>query len=240
MTRAARFGRGIIAVLLFAAASLTAATPNYIPIAVARTQAQGTTVTVLGLVTVPSGDFRSSSLDEGFAIQDQTAGIWVSVTENLKLRVGQRVLVTGMLGESAGKLQIVPAASADVKPLAGAELRVATGQVGVATLGYLITVEGTITQDSVVADLPYGYKLFLNDGTGVAQVYLNASTNIDPLAPYLKPGRILRVTGFGNQYNTIYEIEPRSRRDLMPIAANDLQVHPSYRLSPISGRPALP
>ena len=97
-------------------------------------------------------------------------------------------------------------------------LRVATGQVGVATLGYLISVEGTITQDGVVADLPYGYKVFLNDGSGVAQVYLNASTNINPRAPYLKPGRQLRVTGFGSQYKTTYEIEPRDRRDLEPVS----------------------
>ena len=93
-----------------------------------------------------------------------------------------------------------------------------TGQVGVATLGYLISVEGTITQDGVVVDLPYGYKVFLNDGSGVVQVYLSASTNIDPRAPYLKPGRQLRVKGFSSQYNTTYEVEPRDRRDLEPIS----------------------
>jgi DNA/RNA endonuclease YhcR with UshA esterase domain len=195
-----------------------AAGPNYIPIAAARTQAQGTTVAVMGLVTVPSGNFRSSSEDEGFAIQDQTAGIWISVKKDLRLEIGQRVLITGTLGQSVGKLQIVPNNPADVEALPGVRLRVATGQVGVATLGYLISVEGTITQDGVVADLPYGYKVILNDGSGVAQVYLNASTNINPRAPYLKPGRQLRVTGFGSQYNTTYEIEPRDRRDLEPVS----------------------
>jgi DNA/RNA endonuclease YhcR with UshA esterase domain len=167
------------------------------------------------LVTVPSGDFRSSSEDEGFAIQDQTAGIWISVKKNLKFKVGQRVLVSGTLGQSFGKLQIVPNSLADVEAFSGVKLGVATGQVGMATLGYLISIEGTIT---LVADLPYGYKVFLNDGSGVVQVYLNASTNIDPRAPYLKPGRQLRVTGFGSQYNTTYEIEPRDRRDLEPIS----------------------
>jgi DNA/RNA endonuclease YhcR with UshA esterase domain len=195
-----------------------AAGPNYIPIATARVQAQGTTVTVMGFVTVASGDFRSSSADEGFAIQDQTAGIWVSVKKDLGFKVGQRVLVTGTLGQNVGKLQIVPDSPADVEALPGVKLRVATGQVGMATLGYLISVEGTITQDGVVADLPYGYKVFLNDGSGVVQVYLNASTNIDPRAPYLKPGRQLPVTGFGSQYNTTYEIEPRYRRDLEPVS----------------------
>jgi len=79
-----------------------AAGPNYIPIATARVQAQGTTVTVMGFVTVASGDFRSSSADEGFAIQDQTAGIWVSVKKDLGFKVGQRVLVTGTLGQNVG------------------------------------------------------------------------------------------------------------------------------------------
>jgi DNA/RNA endonuclease YhcR with UshA esterase domain len=208
----------VLALVVITPLCAAAAGPNYIPIAAARTQAQGTSVAVMGLVTVPSGNFRSSSEDEGFAIQDQTAGIWISVKKDLRFEIGQRVLITGTLGQSVGKLQIVPNSPADVEALPGVRLRVATGQVGVATLGYLISVEGTITQDGVVADLPYGYKVFLNDGSGVAQVYLNASTNINPRAPYLKPGRQLRVTGFGSQYNTTYEIEPRDRRDLEPVS----------------------
>jgi DNA/RNA endonuclease YhcR with UshA esterase domain len=202
------------AVLVLFSCSLFAQTPAYIPIAAARTQTAGTTVTVIGLVTVPSGAFRSSSEDEGFAIQDQTGGIWVSVRKNPKLAIGQKVTVTGALGVSAGKLQITPA---DLRKLPGTALSVATGQVGTATLGCIVTIEGTITADGVVADLPYGYKLWLNDGSGLAQVYLNASTNIDPKAPYLKAGKRLRVTGFGNQYDTTYEVDPRSKKDLTPL-----------------------
>ena len=208
----------VLAWIVSAPICASAAGPNYIPIVTARVQAQGTTVAVMGLVTVPSGEFRSSTGDEGFAIQDQTAGIWISVKKNLKFKIGQRVLVSGTLGESFGKLQIVPNSLADVEALPGVKLRVATGQVGTATLGYLFSVEGTITQGGVVDDLPYGYKLFLDDGSGVVQVFVSASTNIDSRAPYLKPGRQLRVTGFGSQYNTTYEIEPRDRRDMEPIS----------------------
>lgn len=207
----------VLAWIVIAPICAAAAAPNYIPIVTARVQAEGTTVAVMGLVTVPSGVFRSSTEDEGFAIQDQTAGIWISVKENLKFKVGQRVLVSGTLGQSHGKLQIVPNSLADVEALPGVKLTVATGQVGIATLGYLISVEGTITQDGVFDDLPYGYKVFLNDGSGVVQVFLSASTNIDPRVPYLKPGRQLRVTGFGSQFDTTYEVEPRDRRDLEPI-----------------------
>lgn len=156
-------------------------------------------VTVLGLVTVPSGAFSSSSDDQGFAIQDQTGGIWISVKKNPRLRLGQRVRVTGTLGTSAGKLQLVPTSNSGVEPLPGTQLRVATGQVGAATLGFVITIEGTVTDQGVVEDKPYGYKVFLDDGSGIAQVYLNRTTDIDPHAPHFKPGRKLRVTGFGNQ-----------------------------------------
>jgi DNA/RNA endonuclease YhcR with UshA esterase domain len=208
----------VLALVVITPLCAAAAGPNYIPIAAARTQAQGTSVAVMGLITVPSGNFRSSSEDEGFAIQDQTAGIWISVKKDLRFEIGQRVLITGTLGQSVGKLQIVPNSPADVEALPGVRLRVATGQVGVATLGYLISVEGTITQDGVVADLFDGYKVFLNDGSGVAQVYLNASTNINPRAAYLKPGRQLRITGFSSQYNTTYEIEPHDRRGLEPVS----------------------
>lgn len=204
-------------ILALSSVSLFAQTPVYIPIAAARTQAQGSTVTVMGLVTVPSGDFRSSSEDNGFAVQDQTGGIWVSLKKNPNLTLGQKVLVTGILGVSAAKLQIVPSDPAAVRALPGKELRVATGQVGTATLGYIVTIEGTVTGQGVVNDPPYGYKLWIDDGSGPAQVYLNASTNIDAKAPHFKPGRAIRVTGFGNQYDTYYEVDPRSKQDIVPL-----------------------
>lgn len=213
MTQLVKRASLFVAIILIAL-TLSADPPTYVPIAAARQAAKGSTVTVLGRVTVPSGAFRSSSEDEGFAIQDETAGIWVSVKNNIRLVVGEVVLVTGTLGESEAKLQIVPATAEDVKRLPGSGLRVATGRVGPATLGYLITVEGTIT--SVVPDPPYGHKLFIDDGSGVVQVFLNASTDINPGAGFLKPGRRLRVLGFASQYEIDFEIEPRSRRDLTP------------------------
>ncbi|HEX9982628.1 MAG TPA: DNA-binding protein [Thermoanaerobaculia bacterium] len=207
----------ILVFLLLPLAGLTAATPRYIPIAAARQQAQGTTVTVLGLVSVPSGDFSSSSGDEGFAIQDQTGGIWVSVPKNPRLRLGQRVQVTGVLGVSAAKLQIVPAGESGIEVLPGTQLRVATGQVGAATLGFIVTIEGTVTSQGAVKDEKYGYKVYLDDGSGPAQVYLNRTTDIDPHSPHFKPGRKLRVTGFGNQYDTAYEVDPRSKKDIVAL-----------------------
>jgi DNA/RNA endonuclease YhcR with UshA esterase domain len=199
--------------ILFLVALLTTK-PAYIPIAAARAHATGT-VTVMGLVTVPSGRFTSSSEDEGLAVQDQTGGIWVSIAKNLHLHQGERVLVTGTLGQGAGKLQIA-ADAAGVKRLPGRALRVATGSVGAYTAGDIITIEGVVTA-APEKDASYGWKMYLDDGTGPILVYLNASTDIHVHAPYLRKGRRLRVTGFGNQYDTHYEVDPRGRSDIQPL-----------------------
>ena len=61
--------------------SLGAADPKTISIAEARSLPLGTIVTIDGVVTVPSGAFSSSTFDQGFAIQDRTGGIYVSVPE---------------------------------------------------------------------------------------------------------------------------------------------------------------
>src|ERR1700750_1095382 len=56
---------------------------HVISIAEARSLPPNTVVTVDGSVTVPSGAFSSSTGDQGFAIQDHTGGIYVSVADNL-------------------------------------------------------------------------------------------------------------------------------------------------------------
>jgi uncharacterized protein YdeI (BOF family) len=186
-----------------------------VPIAAARQQATGN-VSVIGCVTVVPGTFSSSSGDEGFAIEDQTGGIWISVEKRPPLKMNQCVRVTGSLGLSNGKLQIVPSSiGPEPRPL------IRTGQVGAATLGSIITVEGTITKSQT--DDQYGWKLWINDGSGDAQIFLNKGTKIDPHAAYLQVGRRIRVTGFGNVYqddtmtDPAYEVDPRSRRDIVPL-----------------------
>src|SRR5262245_7803816 len=53
--------------------------PAATPIAAARGNASGTRATVEGYVSVPPGAFVSALEDEGFAVQDDTAGLYVKV-----------------------------------------------------------------------------------------------------------------------------------------------------------------
>jgi uncharacterized protein YdeI (BOF family) len=182
-------------------------------VAEARRLPAGKVVTLEGTVTVPAGTFKLSISDEGFALEDASGGIYVSMSVNLGLRVGQRVRVTGRLAESNKLLTLSPTETVavlgvgtKVQPLA-----VSTGEVGEMTEGRLLKVAGAITKP-VVNDPPYGFRLFINDGTGELQIYVSASTGIDVSG--LRPGRRVSVTGFGGQYKDHYEVDPRFPADI--------------------------
>jgi hypothetical protein len=184
-------------------------------IRLARTQPIGTVVTVEGVVTTPSGAFNSSFFDRGFAVQDRTGGLFVSLQYDLQLRPGQKVRVTGAVGDSSGLLTLVPTHPDEVTVLPGKgeveprELR--TAKIGEASEGQLVQVAGRITK-APEPDLPYGYKLSVDDGSGAVSVYVNVETNIDAMA--FSAGQQVRVVGFSSQYEDHYEIDPRFPRDV--------------------------
>lgn len=202
-------------------ALVPALSAQVISIADARAQPAGTLVTVEGAVTVASGTYTSSTFDEGFALQDPTAGIYVSSSFNSGLGIHRRVRVTGVVGDDGfGQLVLRPAVPSDVVRRPGAfRVRpepVDTGQVGEATEGGLLDVEGTITRP-VVVDLPFGYQVFIDDGTGETQVFIAASTGINPLAiPFIRPGRRIRAVGLSGQFLAQNEVLPRHRGDIRP------------------------
>lgn len=199
--------------LLLASGAVSAAT---ITIEEARDLPLGTTVTVEGSVTVPSGDFASSTFDQGFAIQDDTAGIYVSVQENPGLNFNRTVRVTGTLDDDGFGLLVIRPGS--VETTGGASLveadSVATGAVGESTEGSLVEVTGTITQP-VRDDLPFGYSIFIDDGSGEVQIFIPASTGINPFKiPYAVVGAEITATGFSGQFLAQDEVLPRRRGDI--------------------------
>ncbi|MGX7826150.1 hypothetical protein ACTG9Q_13765 [Actinokineospora sp. 24-640] len=209
--------------LLLALASAGVAPPaqadvsrHVVSIAQARTLPQDTVVTVEGTATTPSGVFESSFFDEGFAIQDRGAGIYVSVAVDPGVTPRDRVRVTGTLRDSSGLRILVPTDPTALhvrgkgpkvhpKPLT-------TGIVGEATEGLLVRVTATITR-APESDLPYGFKFFVDDGSGELTIFVNTQTGIDLTG--LAVGQVVRVTGFSSQYDTHYEIDPRSPADIV-------------------------
>ena len=185
------------------------------PIAAARDQLPGTPVTVEGRVTVPSGLFASASLqDEGFAIQDVTGGIYVRLDDDLGIHLNQQVRVTGTLDESSN-IRFVRAEASGIERLPSSPLPIATGEVGDATEGRIITVAGVVT--GIFAEMPFGVHFSVDDGSGKVDVFVHASTGINPLEiPFIALGARVRVTGFSSRFADEVELQPRFRDDLRP------------------------
>lgn len=197
-------------------AVLPAAGAEVVPIAAVRDLPLGTTVTVEGKVTVPSGLFESASLeDQGFVVQDATGGIYVSLSDDLRIHRNQQVRVSGTLGE-AFQIRYLGADPTDVELLPAAPLLIATGEVGEATEGLILTVSGVVSQP-VFDERPYGFQFSVDDGSGEIAVFVHASTGINPLdLPFLALGERVRVTGYSGRFSTEYELQPRFPDDLRP------------------------
>lgn len=197
------------------AASPILAAPHPISIAAARALPLGTEVTVEGTATTPSGAFESSFFDKGFGLQDSTAGIYVSIQDNLNVSPGRRVRATGTLAESFGLLILVPEDASDVQKRGfrpQIEPRwVETAGVSEATEGLLVEAVGRLTGPPE-DDLPFGFKLFIDDGSGETTIFINTQTGIDPFA--YAAGQLIRVVGFSSQFDDHYEIDTRSPADI--------------------------
>ena len=139
-----------------------------------------------------------------------TGGIYVSVADNLGFAPRQQVRVTGQLADSSGLLVLINVTDTKahgsgpkVQPLP-----VATGAVGEATEGKLVRITGTITQP-VFDDMPFGFIIVINDGSGAVNSVVSASTGIDVSG--LRPGQTIELTGFSGQFADHYEVDPARR-----------------------------
>lgn len=194
------------------------AAPPTISIAQARSLPLGTVVTIDGSVTVPSGAFSSSTFDQGFAIQDRTGGIYVSTSDNLGFALRTQVRVTGTLADTVLPGLLVLVDVTETKPHGSGPkiqpLPVATGDVGEGTEGSIVRITGTISQP-IVNDLPFGFIIVVNDGSGDINVFVCASTGIDVSG--LSPGQTIEVTGFSGQFADDFEVDPRMQDDIRPV-----------------------
>lgn len=186
----------------------------------ARSADIGTQVTVEGFVTVPSGQFSGSTFDQGFAIEDQQAGIYISVATNPGLALNQHVSITGVLTSSFNQL-MVSANAENIQQLQGAQhiqaTKLETGSINNDSEGLLVNVTGTVTSNPI-DDLPYGWKFLMDDGSGEITVFIPSTVDLNPFdIPWLVPGQDINLTGLSSEFDDHFEINPRQRGDLVKI-----------------------
>jgi len=205
--------------------------PPVLSIAEARSLADGTQVTVSGFTTVAPGTFSSATGERGFAIQDDTAGVYVRTSDTLAFDLDSRVQLTGTLGEM-NQLRVIDVSGVDVTPMEDTQSvtpeTVTTGAVNEDVEGLLVAVRGMVSQE-VQDDAPYGVKVFVDDGTGEVQVFVHLVDGVEVIdTANLAVGAEIEVVGFAAQYEDIYEVAPRIASDLvdvdLPIDENFYQV----------------
>ncbi len=192
--------------------------PDPVTIAEARALAAGKDATVEGFVTVVPGTFNSATGEQGFAIQDATGGIYVSMTEKMDFALDTKVMVSGKLGQTAQQT-VLSAAKADVSVGMGTQAvaakAVKTGEVGESVEGQLIKISGKVSQ-APMDDAPYGIKVYVNDGSGEVQVFVHLMAGKGVIdTSMLMLDQTVEVTGLGAQYETTYEVAPRIAGDLV-------------------------
>lgn len=64
-------------------------------------------------------------------------------------------------------------------------------------------------------DLPFGFIVFINDGSGEVHSFVTASTGI--YVSGLSPGQTVEITGFSGQFASDFEVDPRIQDDIRVI-----------------------
>ncbi len=181
----------------------------------ARKLLPGSVVTIQGTITVASGTF-SSSTPYGYVLQDSTAGIYIidSIPPmEGEFKSGEMVMVTGVVEEINNLLVIrETTASKNGKGNEITPLNVKTGNVNESHEGMLVNTGGII--ESLHSDLPYGYKIYINDGSGLLNIFVNASSGFLGDTTLWKVSDSISVIGFSAQYGAEYEVEPVMRQNI--------------------------
>ncbi len=213
-------------------------TPAYelTEIAAARELPEGSRVSLLGSVIA-----RPCELDaygHQLAISDGIAGIqvYLEYPERLPctLARGEQIVVTGILRDHFGLRTIYPESHLRVTrhyavPREIAPRAVHTGDLGEATESLLLVLEGRVSNGK------NGNVLWVNDGTGIAEVYADPESGAS--FEGITRGSLVRITGLGYQYNATtlkesgYYLRPRVPGDVVILELAERQAQDSTRRS---------
>jgi DNA/RNA endonuclease YhcR with UshA esterase domain len=194
---------------------------SIISISEARKLLPGSVVTIQGTITVASGTF-SSSTPYGYALQDSTAGIYIIDSIQPmegEYKLGDLVKVTGVIEEINNLLAIRETKA--TKTGTGnviTPIHVNSGNVNESHEGMIVRTGGII--ESLHSDLPYGYKIYINDGTGLLNIFVNTSAGFLGDTILWRISDSISVTGFSAQYGAEYEVEPVMRQDISVLLKN--------------------
>ncbi|MBN2045121.1 MAG: endonuclease/exonuclease/phosphatase family protein [Anaerolineales bacterium] len=198
-----------------------------IPIAVAR-ELIDQEVVIEGIATMYTGGFYAGS-GAKFYLTDGTAGVQVYVAgagNTLRVNIGDRVRVQGIVSPYRGALEVVPANEALVEILEPKVEEILPTLItvneiaanGDAFKGTLVQVEGTLAR---VEEFTYSYEIDIVDTEGkLATAYLDKETGIT--IDTISSGDNYKVTGIIEGLDNNILLYPRLQTDLEKIFPEEL------------------
>lgn len=186
-----------------------------------RKEAEGTVVTVEGVVSAPPGVLGKGVLYlAGSGVQ-----VYFSEEDFPDFALGDTVKVTGEIGSYLGETRLKLAAATDATKTKTAEAplphEVKTGEVGEDLEGFLVVVIGKVVETS-------GDTFYVDDGSGQVKVFIKESTGIEK--PKMKKGDTVTIIGVVSQTTTGYRILPRFQEDVHLGAVLGLKTFPKTGL----------
>ncbi|ONI45056.1 hypothetical protein AN641_05010 [Candidatus Epulonipiscioides gigas] len=177
--------------------------------------------------TVTSGNSVSNNTFVGVVyVQDETGGLAIYPVSNVKLEVGQKVQITGVVGAYQGDTQLSDVIeTTDVKILDTTIKEVAPTKMSTQNTmlesneGLLIATQGTITK---IGDVSSG-NIWIDDGSGEARIYIDGyigsgkSGKSDNIFSKIKLGDTINVIGLSSENSDGNRIRIRNTDDIIII-----------------------
>lgn len=217
------------------AASASSTVYQIVPIATARAATDGQVFAVEGQVIVLPGTYSANEWE----LQDATGAIVMFYSPAPSVALGDRIRVVAPRNSYNAQQELdlpvyfqklgggTPVAP---KPFSTGSIAAGTAQ------GWLVVVSGTLSN---VVTCAGNYDLFVNNGSGAADVFINSFSAgaINPCAQGFANGEWAEVTGFSTIFSSTtklaYEVRPRSIGDFVRFPR-------VVSTNPISGAVAVP
>lgn len=184
-----------------------------VPIADARAGSNGEIFALEGQVIATNNTWNNAP---EWAFQDASGGIAAFFIADPPISLGDTVRMVATRGSFNNQEQMVTplyyfelvSAGPPVEPISYTTSQVASGS----SEGWLIEMEGVV--DNMPATCGSAYNITLDDGSGPATVRIESATGINLCNLGIQNGDMLGVTGFSTQFQTTYQVKPRSVSDL--------------------------
>ena len=97
--------------------------------------------------------------------------------------------------------------------------RIETGHLNDAVIGSRVSIRGRVTR--VQDDSPYGHKLWVDDGSGEARVFIDASLQLIRYTSTWRVDDELVVSGDVARYQSSWELLPKVPADIVVVGRSD-------------------